>query len=181
MFRNVRCSGFYLRPAGSGLLDMDEHDYFSSIWTRSLFSAAMLFFINSATFITLLNRPKHRNDSLIRDKKSNKHIANYYKKLVRAFKREAVQFLVAKNLAVNHSPLEALPAVQTWTLQTWPQGRGHVTFCGLRFPMKNVMLFKKRLKVWNQEIWVELECKVREVSLFLSSLPTTYMQSQLLG
>ena len=31
MFRNVRCSGFYRRPAGSGLLDMDEHDYFSSI------------------------------------------------------------------------------------------------------------------------------------------------------
>ena len=27
--------------------------------------------------------------------------------------REAVQFFVAKNLAVNHLPLEALPAVQT--------------------------------------------------------------------
>ena len=35
------------------------------------------------------------------------------KKLVRAFKREAVQFLMAKNLTVNHLPLEALPAVQT--------------------------------------------------------------------
>ena len=48
-----------------------------------------------------------------RSKKSNKHIANGYKKLVHTFKREAVQFFVAKNLAVNHLPLEALPAVQT--------------------------------------------------------------------
>ena len=48
---------------------------------------------------------------------------------------------MAKNLAVNHLPLEALPAVQTWTanckLQTWPQGRGHVTFCGLRFAVSH--------------------------------------------
>ena len=40
-------------------------------------------------------------------------MANGYKKLVRAFKREAVQFLVAKNLAVNHLLLEALFTVQT--------------------------------------------------------------------
>ena len=59
------------------------------------------------------NRPKLSNNSLIRDQKSNKHIANGYKKLVHTFKREAVQFFVAKNLAVNHLPLEALPAVQT--------------------------------------------------------------------
>ena len=39
-------------------------------------------------------------------------MANGYKKLVRAFKREAVQFLVAKNLAVSHLPLEGLPTVQ---------------------------------------------------------------------
>ena len=57
--------------------------------------------------------PKISNNSLIRDEKSNKHIANGYKKLVHTFKREAVQFFVAKNLAVNHLPLEALPAVQT--------------------------------------------------------------------
>ena len=31
--------------------------------------------------------------------------------LFRAFKREAVQFLLAKNLAVSHLPLEALSAV----------------------------------------------------------------------
>ena len=61
------------------------------------------------------SRPKNRNNSLFRDQKSNKHIANGYKKLVRAFKREAVQILVAKNLVVNHLPLEALPAVQTET------------------------------------------------------------------
>ena len=63
-----------------------------------------------------LYRPKNRNNSLIRDQKSNKHIANGYKKLVCVFKREDVQFSVAtKNLAVNHLSLEALPAVQTWT------------------------------------------------------------------
>ena len=38
---------------------------------------------------------------------------NGYKKLVHTFKREAVRFFVAKNLAVNSLPLEALPAVQT--------------------------------------------------------------------
>ena len=59
------------------------------------------------------NRPKISNNSLIRDQKSNKHIANGYKKLVHTFKREAEQLFVAKNLAVNHLPLEALPAVQT--------------------------------------------------------------------
>ena len=54
-------------------------------------------------------RPKISNNSFIRDEKSNKHIANGYKKLVHTFKHEAVQFFVAKNLAVNHLPLEALP------------------------------------------------------------------------
>ena len=57
-------------------------------------------------------RPKNRDKSLIRVQKSNKHIADGYKKLFRAFKREAVQFLVAKNLAVSDLPLEELPAVQ---------------------------------------------------------------------
>ena len=55
-------------------------------------------------------RPKDRNKSLIRVQKSNKHIADGYKKLFRAFKREAVQFLVAKNLTLSHLPLEALRA-----------------------------------------------------------------------
>ena len=62
----------------------------------------------SSTFIA-----KNSNNSLIQDQTSNRHTANGYEKLVHACKREAVQFLVAKNLAVNHLPLEALPAVQT--------------------------------------------------------------------
>lgn len=43
-------------------------------------------------------RPKNRNNSLIRVQKSNKNIANEYKKLLCTFKREAVQFLEAKTL-----------------------------------------------------------------------------------
>ena len=47
---------------------------------------------------------------MIRDQKSNKHIANGYKKLLRTLKRETVQVLVAKNLAVSHLSLVALRA-----------------------------------------------------------------------
>jgi len=90
------------------------------------------------------NRPKISNNSLIRDQKSNKHIANGYKKLVHTFKREAVQLFVAKNLAVNHLPLEALPAVQTWTANCKRDRKAVVTWhfavCGLPFPTKNLML-----------------------------------------
>ena len=99
-------------------------------------------------------RPKNRNNSLIRDQKSNKHIANGYKKLVHTFKREAVQFFVAKNLAVNHLPLEALPAVQTWTAICKSDRKAVVTWyfgvCG--FPSKNLML-----KVSNKSIVTCLE------------------------
>ena len=112
------------------------------IWTtRSLFRAAMLFSSNRSAS---LNRPKLSNNSLIRDQKSNKHIANGYKKLVHTFKREGVQFFVAKNLAVNHLQLEALPAVQTWTAHCKRDRKAVVTWhfavCDLQFPMKNVML-----------------------------------------
>ena len=71
----------------------------------------MLLFIKSkcTTFIA----QKNRNNSLTRDQNSNKHIADGYKKLFRAFKREAVQFLVIKSLAAIYLPLEATPAVQT--------------------------------------------------------------------
>ena len=48
------------------------------------------------TFRPKSYRPKNRTKSLIRDQKSNKHIAVGYKKLFRAFVREAVQFLVPK-------------------------------------------------------------------------------------
>lgn len=46
-------------------------------------------------------------------------MAGRYRKLLRAFKREAVQFLVAKNLVISHLPLEALP--QPIKLQMRPQ------------------------------------------------------------
>ena len=82
------------------------------------------------------NRPNISNNSLIRDQKSNKHIANGCKKLVHTFKREAAQFLVAKNLALNHLPLEALPAVQTWTANC-KRHRKAVTFCGLRLAVSH--------------------------------------------
>ena len=52
---------------------------------------------------------------MIRDQKSNKHIADGQKKVILAFKREAVQFLEAKNLAVSQLSQEPLPDVQTWT------------------------------------------------------------------
>ena len=81
---------------------------------------------------------------MIRDQKSNKHIADGYKKLFRAFKREAVQFFVAKNLDVSHLTLEALPAVQTWTANCKSDRKtlvtGHFVVCGLRFSTKNLML-----------------------------------------
>ena len=70
-------------------------------------------FSSSRNASLLSPKIKNRNNSLIRVQKSNKHIADGYKKLFGAFKRETVQFLVAKNLAVSHLPLEALPAVQT--------------------------------------------------------------------
>ena len=67
-----------------------------------------------------------------------------YRKLIRAFKREAVQFLDAKKTrAVSHLSLKALPAVQTYVnskRQTRPQDRGHMTFPGLRFAIKTRML-----------------------------------------
>ena len=81
---------------------------------------------------------------MIRDQKSNKHIAHGYKKLFRAFKREAVQFLVAKTLAVSHLTLEALPAVQTWIANCKSDRKTvvtrHFVVCGLRFSTRNLML-----------------------------------------
>ena len=71
----------------------------------------MLFFITSKciTYIAQKTGIIHRFEL----KKSNKYIADGYKKILRAFKREAVQLLVAKTLAVSHLPLEAPPAVRT--------------------------------------------------------------------
>ena len=65
-----------------------------SIWTaRSLFHQVE---------VHHFYRQKKRNNSLIWEQKSNKHIADGHKKLFRAFKREAVQFLVANNLAFTY-------------------------------------------------------------------------------
>ena len=70
----------------------------------------------------------------MRVQKSNQYIASRYRNLFLDFKREAVQFLKAKNLAVNHLPLEALLAGK---LQTRPQDRGHVTSSGLPFAVNH--------------------------------------------
>ena len=54
-----------------------------------------------------------QNNPLLRGQKSKQHITGGYRKLIRAFKRKAVQFLEAKKtLAVSHLPLKALPAIQ---------------------------------------------------------------------
>ena len=78
---------------------------------RSLFSTALFVFRQVEKYH--FYRPKNKNNSFIRVKKSNKHVAGGYRKLLRVFKREVVQFLVAKIVAVSHLQMEALPAVQT--------------------------------------------------------------------
>ena len=89
---------------------------FQILARRSLFTAAMLFFVSASLF-----SPKNVNNSL-----------------------SCIIFRAKKNLAVSHLPLKALPAVQTWTpngkrdsktVVTW-----HSLLCDLRFPMKNLML-----------------------------------------
>ena len=73
-------------------------------------------------------RPKISNNSLIGDQKSNRYIANGYKKLVHTFKREAVQFFVAKSLAVNHLLL------QTANVTARPWSRDILRFAVCSFP-----------------------------------------------
>ena len=94
---------------------------------------------------------KNIKNSLIRVQKSHWHVTGGCRNLSLALKREAVQFLIAKNLAVNHSPLEALLTFQIWTanckrdrkiLVTW-----HPQVCRLPLTMKNLML-----KVSNNDI-----------------------------
>ena len=123
---------------------------------RSLFRATMLF--SSSRSASVYSRPKISNNSLIRDKKSNKHIANGYKKLVHTFKREAVQFFVAKNLAINQWPLEAFPAVQTWTTNCKRDRKAVVTWhfavCGWQFPMKNRMLKVPTVPLYSERVYL---------------------------
>ena len=71
---------------------------------------------------------------------SQREIKNYFIPL----NARLYNFLWQKNLAVNHLPLEALPAVQTWPAN-WKRDRKAVVtwqfaVCGLQFPTKNVML-----------------------------------------
>ena len=87
------------------------------------------------------NRLKNIKNSLIWVQTSNWHITGGCRNLSFAFKRDAVQFLTAKNLAINHFPLEALPALQDC---------GHVTFSGLLSTMKNLILKPLSLTKWTR-------------------------------
>jgi len=75
---------------------------------------------------------------MIRDQNSNKDIANRYKKLVHTFKREAVRFFAAKNLAVNHfrwKPfLRFKRELQTATVTARPWSRDILRFAVSSFP-----------------------------------------------
>ena len=94
---------------------------------------------------------KNIKNSLIRVQKSHWHVTGGCRNLSLALKREAVQFLKAKNLAVNHLPLEAFLAFQTWTANCKRDRKTVVTWhpqvCRLPLTMKNLML-----KVSNNEI-----------------------------
>ena len=112
-----------------------------SIWTtRSLFSAAVLFSIKSKCITLTAQKTGIIHWFEIKNPPNTSQTD--IKKLVRAFKREAVQFLVAKK-PCRKSLTAGSPSCGSnvsCKLQTWPQGRGHVTFSGLRFSMKNLML-----------------------------------------
>ena len=85
------------------------------ILTRcSLFRADMLFFLSQSASLLIIGiirlfEFKHPTSASQTDKESYFVLLNV----------EAVQFLVTKNLAVNHFPLDAPPAVQTWTANCW--------------------------------------------------------------
>ena len=104
------------------------------------YRAAMLFFVKS------VNHLKNMKNSFIRVQKSNWNITGENRSLSIAFKPR-VQFLMPKNLAVNHLLLEAVPNFQTWTAS---EDRADVTFSGLRLTMKNLKL--KSLKA-NPQQW----------------------------
>ena len=105
---------------------------FQILARRSLFRADKFFLeskcINSIvqkTGIIHLLEFKHPTSASQTDKESYFVLLNV----------EAVQFSVAKNLAVNHFPLNAPPAVETWTANCWnaTQNRSLLTFSGLLF------------------------------------------------
>ena len=99
---------------------------FQILARRSLFRADKLFFLESKWCITSIVQKtgvihlfefKHSTSTSQTDKES------YFVPL----NVEAVQFLEAKNLVVNHFPLDAPPVVQTWTANCWnaTQDFGH--------------------------------------------------------
>ena len=112
---------------------------FQILARRSLFRADKLFFLESKCITSIVQKTgvihlielKHPTSTSQTDKESYFVLLNV----------EAVQFSVAKNLAVNHFPLDAPPAVQTWTLNCWnaTQDRSLLTFSGLLF----VVFYKK--------------------------------------
>ena len=84
---------------------------FQILARRSLFRADKLFFLESKCITSIVQKTgiihlielKHPTSTSQTDKESYFVLLNV----------EAVQFLVTKNLAVNHFPLDAPPAVQT--------------------------------------------------------------------
>ena len=126
------------------------------ILTRcSLFRADMLFFLESKCITSIVQKTgiihlfefKHSTSTSQTDKESYFVLLNV----------EAVQFLVTKNLAVNHFPLDAPPAVQTWTLNCWnaTQDCSLLTFSGLLFVVFHEKPYRKSIIVIpeNHDTW----------------------------
>ena len=78
---------------------------------RSLFSTAMFFF--RQVDVHHFYHPPKTGIIHLCELKNPTNTSQTDRNLLRVFEREAVQFLVAKILAVSHLPLKAPPAVQT--------------------------------------------------------------------
>ena len=80
---------------------------------HSLFSAVMLFFVKPQCF-TYIYRPKDmRKNSVIQN--SNWYITGWCRSLLISCPNVRLFNFKGKNLAVNQLPLEAFPALETWT------------------------------------------------------------------
>ena len=141
------------------------------ILTRcSLFRADMLFFLESKCITSIVQKTgiihlfefKHSTSTSQTDKESYFVLLNV----------EAVQFLVTKNLAVNHFPLDAPPAVQTWTLNCWnaTEDCSLLTFSGLLFVVFHEKPYRKSIIVIpeNHDTWNILKGHVnRKIHVYL--------------
>ena len=120
----------------------------ASIWRRSLKRIKTRTHTYRLVWTNCLENIKN---SLIRVQKSHWHVTGGCRNLSLALKREAVQFLIAKNLVLNHLLLEALLAFQTWTANCKRDRKTVVTWhpqvCLFPLTMKNQML-----KVSNNDI-----------------------------